>query len=66
MKQLRKARWNFAAAIVYLALELLGVALGCIFVISAFFNEYMAVFLMSVLILAIAWTQSQIEVRRYR
>jgi hypothetical protein len=66
MKKLRKMKWDFTGVSIYLSLDLIGIALGFLFVVSAYMNEYMAVFLMSVLILAIAWAQSQIRVTRCR
>jgi hypothetical protein len=66
VNKLLAAKWNFASMGIYLALDLLGIALGFLFVVGAFVNEYLAVFLMNVLILAIAWAQSQIKVKRCR
>jgi hypothetical protein len=66
MKNFRKSKWNATGVSIYFCLEMLGIALGFLFVFAAYLNEYSVLLSMSILILAIAWTQSQIEVKRRR
>ncbi len=63
MKQTRKTGLGFIGMGISLALDLLGIALGFLFVVSVFVQAQFVMLLLSALILALAWIQSQIKAK---